>query len=852
MKRLIVYVQALLIALIFVATGTDAQAQTVLTYDFENYSINHAFGVMSQSGSPTATVADDPVASGNKTLRFTPVANFNNAAVVIPFTLPNGRTLSEYTHVNFRLRMNNGDVGFKTLRIGAYQNSPSGSFVSNSHQSYHITANGGFATGGSQSAWKTFSVPIANTSTFEGTVYLAFGWHTNGDAIWFFDDIELVGPTQAVGEIDPLPNASCLLDSAILSNNFESNDLNDTYNRMGSHTSAEAIVVNDPQTPFSQGKVVRFKPNSGGHSNHGLLIPLQLPSGRTLSEYTSVTFRGRFSDGDVGFKTIHVGAFQTLPAFASYNTSNNIGTGSTSGTSNNWVDISVTTTNSSTISGSFYLYIGLNNYSGNSGATTWYIDDIELVGPGPSGAGACEVEVTGTAGWRLLSFPITGGTLADISDDTAIQGIAGGDHSSFAPNVLIFKEGNSSFATPSHVDTPFGDGYGFALYFFNNSNAGSSPLPVTLSVLGSEPSTHVEVDLNSSGQFTLVGNPFAANFNTGSITAEDGTIQNTISVWNNTGTYIVLDRTDEEEQVVKRFQGFWVQSTDNASSITLPKFGKSTEAGTGYFGKVQDTQSQRGDIRFKLTSETTTDEAIRLSFRENAIIGWDVADASKFVPLLSKYAILSLVGDDVMKSVYSLPYGLEKAHEVEMKLDLVGVSGEFTLGWTGIQTLPEGWTFTLFDYETGESIEMNNESEYVFNASSSVSAKSANEFTPGSPNLLSSDSEGGNRFGIRITPSAPVSVDGNDTMVREMSLDQNYPNPFNPSTQIGYTISESSHVTLRVYDLLGRQVATLVDENRAAGSYKVTFNAAGLSSGVYIYRLESAGQVLTNRMTLLK
>ncbi len=70
------------------------------------------------------------------------------------------------------------------------------------------------------------------------------------------------------------------------------------------------------------------------------------------------------------------------------------------------------------------------------------------------------------------------------------------------------------------------------------------------------------------------------------------------------------------------------------------------------------------------------------------------------------------------------------------------------------------------------------------------------------------------------------------------SLGQNYPNPFNPSTEIRYQISEVSHVTLKVYDLLGREVATLVNERLQPGSYETTFDGSGLASGVYFYRFQ--------------
>jgi endonuclease I len=88
----------------------------------------------------------------------------------------------------------------------------------------------------------------------------------------------------------------------------------------------------------------------------------------------------------------------------------------------------------------------------------------------------------------------------------------------------------------------------------------------------------------------------------------------------------------------------------------------------------------------------------------------------------------------------------------------------------------------------------------------------------------------------------------------QFKLNQNYPNPFNPSTIISYQLTESSTVRLQVFDMLGREVATLVNgEHRSAGSHQVIFEAGNLSSGVYIYRINSSnGQQLTRKMLLLK
>jgi hypothetical protein len=83
-------------------------------------------------------------------------------------------------------------------------------------------------------------------------------------------------------------------------------------------------------------------------------------------------------------------------------------------------------------------------------------------------------------------------------------------------------------------------------------------------------------------------------------------------------------------------------------------------------------------------------------------------------------------------------------------------------------------------------------------------------------------------------------------------LEQNYPNPFNPSTTIRFQILNSSQVKLKVFDIVGREVATLVDERLQPGSYETTFNAKGLASGVYLYRIQAGNFVETKRLILLK
>ena len=99
---------------------------------------------------------------------------------------------------------------------------------------------------------------------------------------------------------------------------------------------------------------------------------------------------------------------------------------------------------------------------------------------------------------------------------------------------------------------------------------------------------------------------------------------------------------------------------------------------------------------------------------------------------------------------------------------------------------------------------------------------------------------------------ATVKVDNSKGLPYSFNLLQNYPNPFNPGTIISWEQPYNSHILLKVYDILGREVATLVNEEKPAGNYKVTFDAYNLASGIYFYRLNAGNYTSVKKMILLR
>jgi hypothetical protein len=107
-------------------------------------------------------------------------------------------------------------------------------------------------------------------------------------------------------------------------------------------------------------------------------------------------------------------------------------------------------------------------------------------------------------------------------------------------------------------------------------------------------------------------------------------------------------------------------------------------------------------------------------------------------------------------------------------------------------------------------------------------------------------------FGTAVFGEAPDGVEDGIAVAEQFQLSQNYPNPFNPTTEIAYSVDAMTNVRLAVYDVMGHEVSTLVNEVQAPNEYRVTFDGTDLTSGVYFYKLETGSNVITKKMILMK
>jgi hypothetical protein len=147
---------------------------------------------------------------------------------------------------------------------------------------------------------------------------------------------------------------------------------------------------------------------------------------------------------------------------------------------------------------------------------------------------------------------------------------------------------------------------------------------------------------------------------------------------------------------------------------------------------------------------------------------------------------------------------------------------------------------------------------YIWNYFESCNAELWNgtNWEPGDTPILVNNPDG---FKIAIVSQSInicyiiVNVESaNSNTPKDFILSQNYPNPFNPSTVISYLLPVTSNVALKVYDILGNEIGTLLNEEKPAGEYEVEFNASSLPSGIYFYQLQAGDYIQTKKMILIK
>ncbi|NBB76674.1 MAG: T9SS type A sorting domain-containing protein, partial [Bacteroidetes bacterium] len=483
---------------------------------------------------------------------------------------------------------------------------------------------------------------------------------------------------------------------------------------------------------------------------------------------------------------------------------------------------------------------------------------------------ATSIELVGTEGWRFLASPVNGETAGGFFEPIWTQGFEGSDSPAarFA-NIQTLNQEEYTWEPVASSESEFNAGDPFIAYIYADDNNGTPPESGFPKTLFSSNENWLNLDGNyqqvldydsdqqeSSDSFYLWGNPYPVALDLCEAGLEN--IAENAYFWDSSqndgnGDYINLSCNAGDEVEIAPYQSVWFRVTDESNRLELPAVTFMEDQTEGFF-KRNDTSDL---FLITLNVESRDQEKnysglARIFFDEDAARGADLLDAPKLsaAGFAERYLSLYSLDDDMN------PYDLQALpSEIGQKLRIpLGIvtteAGEYTMQWT----LPGPHLFSgsvyLRDHQTNEVMELKEGESYRFE----VDAIPSSDHSKGSKESVrwTGQVEKEPRFELLIAASGVDGLTELGDVPTDFTLAQNYPNPFNPTTQISYQLPVDSRVRLAVFDMLGRQVATLVDEQMSAGRHSVTFDAGNLSSGIYLYRLQAGNTVMTRKLTIMK
>lgn len=517
-------------------------------------------------------------------------------------------------------------------------------------------------------------------------------------------------------------------------------------------------------------------------------------------------------------------------------------------------------------------------------------------------------------GWYLLANPFTT-TIGELLANVWTQGAVNSDAPTGGTTLYRFDEQSGAYAPiTGDIDADTLDpGEGILAFIFEDDTPADNAevnggWPKTLTNFGNPFGESVTIpikaiDGDGSGNtnkfegLKLFGNPFGWELSIDSLITElvniDPLTNRYVYSWDPVNKYYVLKSSgaiDPYESVFIRTVSFGL---DDEISLEYDDIYETTPTKTVVDEPFQFVLNHKD-------TEVKSRSSIQFS-EEEALAGIDPFDGYYLGSYASMYANLYTQIGDQNLTINNLPLELDEILEFPMYLDAT-VSGDFSLEWNK-ERLPIDWTFTLEEVATGTVINLKKQDRFSFSYGMKVKAvvtdstiqQNNEELEPDDLILIQDRSEDEEKTGsgrtvteigmhtkpgqtnMPETESKSKASSSESTMVvdplfvlsinpltstgsenglgipTEVELDQNYPNPFNPSSVIRFGVPSTANVQLEVYDILGRKVMTLVNnELKQPGRYNVQFDARNMASGMYIYRLIIGDKVLTKMMTLIK
>ena len=486
----------------------------------------------------------------------------------------------------------------------------------------------------------------------------------------------------------------------------------------------------------------------------------------------------------------------------------------------------------------------------------------------------------GQPGWRMMGAPVRAFTVGRLAEMNLVQSVTG-QYPNFPFENLYTDYSGTAYVPAAGVAETLAPGQGFIWYLFdldldptapgpNQATDGTSQsytLPMLLEATGAEAAITgggVAVPLVTTGDgFNLVANPYRDDLDVSALGsfATGGTLISSVpQVWDPNvgamGSYITVSGS------VATWQGFFIQN-GTATSLLVPTNARNTtgtflgRSGSLYSNAVTANPAR---LAFELTGtdaatgQTTVDRAATLVFSETGADDWDLLDASKLAPLANTYATVAFQGE--LDGVANLRAQESRADDaasfdVPLVVDAVGTAPSLTLAWGDLSALPATWRLELRDLVTGATVDLRTQASYTFDQTAEAARGLAPEAlvarTTVAAQMRAADAA---RFVLHVETGLVVA--GETGVPTAFALAAPAPNPTASSAAIAFDVPASSSVSVQVYDLLGRRVATLAQGEVAAGRHTARLDAALLAPGVYVVRMEAGTFSATRRVTVVR
>ena len=514
-----------------------------------------------------------------------------------------------------------------------------------------------------------------------------------------------------------------------------------------------------------------------------------------------------------------------------------------------WAKSDPLRTASTTFSISNWIYGGPNALDGestNAAAST----------PFPLGG----APIKGNDGFRMMSSPVAGTVYDDILDPLWIQGMTNGDVASGTANIWTYDASTPVWSALGNLNTASltaGQGFLVQVYSdidYDDDDDISSSKAIELYVAGQENQATVTISTTAS-EWNLLGNPFRVTIDADQLFTDNSNYTSTVYVYDDANSqYNTWNGSagDLSNGLIAPYQGFWIQSGASGTSFQFTSGSKSSTAGTFYKQIAEST----GSMSFTITSGDYSDKAF-VSFMNNGEADMDNADAYKLLPLTPGEQIVGIsYAEENGLDISNLPYS--HGGSIAIPLDVMYLTldndynfvtneNEVTMSWDLSNLTETIIGLTLIDNTTNATTDLLQSEELAFTTQAKGSFPA---YGSGGVNIY--PEVGASHFTLTVVYSALTTND--DMMPKEFALHQAYPNPFNPTATITFDVPAQTHsnASLQIYDITGRLVATLVDEQLAPGTHTLQWQPVNLSSGLYIVQLKAGDQTFNQKITFIK